>query len=114
MRRSGLAANSAADGSSRGNNSVNCFACTQIHRFDADRADRRQLSCVQSLPSVLGAADWAYSLLVALSLLAINQFFIGISNETGGAGCGLRLSCYCCYSRIYGVYSRIPHSIANG
>ena len=52
-----LATNSAADSSCRGNNSVNCFACTQIYRLDADRADCCELSRVQPLPGVLGPSD---------------------------------------------------------
>ena len=32
--------------------------------------------------------------------------FIGISSETGGAGCDVRLSCYCCYSRILTAFTQ--------
>ena len=75
MRRSGLAANSAADNSSRGYNSVNCFACTQIYRLDADALIAASLVAFNPYLLSWGPAIRAYSLLVALSLLAINEFF---------------------------------------
>jgi hypothetical protein len=57
MWQSGLAANSAADGSSRCNNSINCFARTQIYRLNTHRPDCCQLSRVQSLPVDVGPGD---------------------------------------------------------
>ena len=75
LRGNGLATDSAADSSRRCNNSVNCFARTQIYRLDAHGADCCRLSCVQPLPIYWGPAIRAYSLLVALSLLTINEFF---------------------------------------
>jgi hypothetical protein len=42
----------------------------------------------------------AYSLLVAFSFLAINEFFVGIGSRIGGAACDAPRQCYCCYSHI--------------
>lgn len=48
----------------------------------------------------------AYSLLVALSLLAINEFFIGLGSETGGVAYDVPGQCYCCYSRILTAFTQ--------
>src|SRR6266542_2717697 len=57
LRSGGLAANSVADGGSRRNNSVDCFAGAQAYSFDAHRAHCCELGCVQSLPSHVGSND---------------------------------------------------------
>jgi hypothetical protein len=77
LRGNGLATDSGAASGGRCNNSANCFAGAQIYAFDAHRADCCQFNCVQSFLVMWGPAIRAYSLLVAFSLLAINEFFHG-------------------------------------
>ena len=57
VRSGGLAANSVADGGSRRNHSVDCFARSQAHRFDAYCADCRLLGRFQSVPGDVGSVD---------------------------------------------------------
>ena len=49
----------------------------------------------------------AYSLLLAFGLLAINEFFTGMSSATGGGECPVPLLRFCCYSRTRMAFTRL-------
>ena len=106
----GLAADYTADDSSRCNNSVDCFGRPQFTGSSRTALIAASLAAFNPYLLMWGPAIRAYSLLVAFSLLAINEFFHWYWQRDWWSGVRCAGAVLLLYLHISMAFTRSPFS----